>query len=105
MAATRIFPIAAAVLLAGVAAARAETIEVRIVDMAFVPAQVNAKVGDTVEWRNDDPYAHTATAKGQWDVAVAPKKTGETVLQQAGTFDYLCRYHPNMKGRITVTAP
>ena len=35
--------------------------------LAFVPAQVSAHVGDTIEWVNADFVAHTATARnGAW---------------------------------------
>jgi plastocyanin len=64
---------------------------------------VNAKVGDTVEWINKDPYAHTATARnGDWDVMIGPKKTARLVLKKPGTVDYYCKFHPNMKGKLII---
>lgn len=30
--------------------------------LKFVPAEIRVKVGDTVEWRNTQSYAHTVTA-------------------------------------------
>ncbi|MGH6682503.1 MAG: cupredoxin domain-containing protein [Pseudolabrys sp.] len=84
--------------------AHAETIQVIIEKLVFSPVNVTAKVGDTVEWVNKDILAHTATAASKdWDVMIGPKKTAQLVLKKAGTFDYICRFHPNMKGRITVT--
>ncbi len=32
-----------------------------------------------------------------------PNKTGSIVVKKAGTFDYFCKFHPNMKGKMTVT--
>ncbi|HET7805266.1 MAG TPA: cupredoxin family copper-binding protein [Pseudolabrys sp.] len=86
------------------APARAETIQVTIDKLVFAPAEVNARVGDTVEWVNKDPLAHTATAtNGDWNVVTAPKQSGRVVLKKAGVVDYFCKYHPNMKGRVVVT--
>ena len=49
--------------------ARAETIQVKIEKLAFMPSQVTAHVGDTIEWVNADFVAHTATARNSaWDV-------------------------------------
>jgi plastocyanin len=33
---------------------------------------------------------------------VLPGKTARLVVKKAGAFDYICRFHPNMKGRLTV---
>lgn len=85
--------------------ARAETIQVMVDKLVFVPAAVNAKVGDTIEWVNRDILAHTATVKGGPEVMIPAKKTARLMLQKAEAIDYYCRFHPNMKGRITVSAP
>ena len=97
----------AAALIVGATAipAHAATIQVVITNLEFSPAEVSAKVGDTIEWVNKDPFTHTATVDKAWEVVVAPKTTGRIVLQQAGGVDYYCRFHPNMKGRIVVTSP
>lgn len=61
-------------------------------------------MGDTLEWENGDIVAHTATSKeGGFDVNVLPGRKGSTVVKGPGTFSYICRYHPNMKGEIVVT--
>jgi plastocyanin len=86
-----------------IAAAHAETIQISMENLVISPAAASAKVGDTVEWVNKDILAHTATARnGEWDVTLPPKKTGGTVLQKAGTIEYYCRFHPNMKATLTV---
>jgi plastocyanin len=82
--------------------APAATIQVTIDQIAFGPVEIQAKVGDTIEWINKDIVAHTATVRGDWDVMVLPNKSARLVVKKAGTFDYFCRFHPNMKGRITV---
>ena len=84
--------------------AQAETIQVTIDKLVFAPADLNAKVGDTIEWVNKDVLAHTATAtNGAWNVVTGPTQSGRVVLKKAGAVDYFCKYHPNMKGRVVVT--
>jgi plastocyanin len=92
-----------AVVMAG--PARAEVIHVTMEQVAYVPAQISAYVGDTVEWDNKDIVAHTATARdNSWDVMVATNSKNSIVLKSAGTVAYYCRLHPNMVGEITVKA-
>lgn len=84
--------------------AHAATVQVTMENLVISPAEASAKVGDTVEWINQDIFAHTATAQnGDWDVTMPPKKTVTSVLKKAGTIDYYCRFHPNMKATLTVT--
>lgn len=80
----------------------AETIQVTIDKLAFSPANVEAKVGDTIVWVNRDAFAHTATVQGDWDILLPPGKSGRLTLKKAGAVDYFCRFHPNMKGHLTV---
>lgn len=83
--------------------ADAATIRISIDNLEFAPTAVTAAVGDTVEWINNDVFAHTATARnGDWDVATPPKKTVTLVLKKAGTIEYYCRFHPNMKATLTI---
>ena len=83
--------------------AQAATIEITMENLVISPAEVSAKVGDTVELINKDIFAHTATARnGDFDVTMPPKKTVTSVLNKAGTVEYFCRYHPNMKAVLTI---
>jgi plastocyanin len=43
--------------------AYAETIHVTIDQLIFSPVEIKAKVGDTIEWINNDIVAHTATVR------------------------------------------
>ena len=95
--------IVAAWMLAMSIPADAATIEITMENLVISPAEASAKVGDTVEWINKDVLAHTATARnGDWDVTLPPKKSGRVILKKAGTVDYYCRFHPNMKATLTV---
>lgn len=83
--------------------AHAATIQVVMENLVVSPAEVSAKVGDTVEWINRDVFAHTATARnGDFDVTMPPKKTVTSVLSKAGRIEYYCRYHPNMKAVLRI---
>ena len=98
------FLIVAALTLATSVSAHAATIQITMENLVISPAQASAKVGDPIEWINKDVLAHTATARnGDWDVVLPPKKNGTLVLKKAGTVDYYCRFHPNMKATLTVT--
>ena len=99
-----ILPIVAALMLGVSVSAQAGTIQISMEDLVISPAQATAKVGDTIEWINKDIFVHTATARnGDWDVTMPPKKTVTLVLKKAGSIDYYCRFHLNMKATLTVT--
>ena len=95
--------LAAALMLGMSVSVHAATIQVTMENLVISPAEVSAKVGDTIEWINKDIFAHTATARnGDWDVTIPPKKTVTLVLNKAGTVEYYCRFHPNMKATLNV---
>ena len=66
---------------------------------------ITVPVGTTVVWTNDDTTAHTVTAadksfdSGNMDQGASFSFT----FTKAGTFSYVCTYHANMKGTVTVT--
>jgi plastocyanin len=92
-------------VLGGSVPAKAETVQISMQNLEISPAEAKARVGDTVEWTNKDVLAHTATARnGDWDVMLPPKKSGTLVLKKAGTVEYYCRFHPNMKA-VLIVAP
>jgi plastocyanin len=97
---------AGAAVLAGGTLARAHngTVHVTIDKLAFQPAEIEVKAGETIEWTNRDPFAHTATVKGGWEVSIPPGKSATHVVTADDSVDYYCRFHPNMTGRIKVVA-
>ena len=103
MAPERCVVFAALLLAAACVPARAATVQITMENLEISPAAVSAEVGDTVEWSNKDVVVHSATARnGDFDVNLSPKKTGGVVLKKAGTVDYYCRYHPNMKATLKI---
>jgi plastocyanin len=94
----------ALILVVTTGAARADTIQVKMEKLGFVPAQISAHVGDTIEWVNSDFVAHTATARdGSWDVLIPVNAKRTVVLKTEGTVEYYCKFHPNMTGRSLVS--
>ena len=83
--------------------AEGRTHRVEMKDVAFAPARVTVHAGDSAAWDNRDIVAHTATSEGGgFDVDISAGGKGSAVMTRPGTFDYVCRYHPNMTGRIVV---
>jgi plastocyanin len=59
--------------------------------------------GDRVTWENTDLIVHTVTAPGELDSGdLAAGQSWTFVARRPGTFNYACRYHPNMKGTLIV---
>ena len=77
---------------------------VEIVEFAYDPVDVRVSVGGTVEWTNSDSAPHTATASddnfdtGSLDKGDAAKIT----FDEAGTFKYICTFHPFMNATVEV---
>ena len=95
--------IAAALTRAMSVSTDAATVQITMENLVISPAEASAKVGDTIEWINKDIFAHTATARnGDWDVTMPPNKTVTSVLRKAGTVEYYCRFHPNMKATLVI---
>jgi plastocyanin len=79
---------------------------VTIKDFSFAPATVTISAGDSVTWLNQGPTTHTATASdGSFDSGnLAKGKSYSKTFSSAGTFSYICKPHPFMKGKVVVTA-
>jgi plastocyanin len=86
--------------------AAATITEVSVVDVAFQPADIEVPAGTTVEWTNDDPFAHTVTARdGAFDSgSMDGGETFSQVFSEPGTVEYYCAIHPSMTGTVTVRA-
>lgn len=86
-----------------ITAVRAETIRITMDKLTYLPAEITAAVGDTIEWVNRDILDHTATARnGDWNVKIAAGEVKQMRLERVGAVDYYCIYHPNMMGRVLI---
>ncbi len=97
-------PLLAALVLTAAACAQAGTQVVVIKQMHFDPPQVTVQPGDTVEWKNEDIFTHTATADdNSFDSGeIAPGKSWQMTFSKAANVGYYCMLHPNMKASIVV---
>jgi plastocyanin len=78
---------------------------VEIKNFSFNPPEISVPVGGSVTWTNDDSTPHTATGLDREALQSGAIKPGESFTQKfdtAGTFEYFCEFHPNMKGTIVV---
>ena len=74
-------------------------------DRKFQPAVLTVKVGDTVEWRNDDIVPHTATSTepNKFDSGILlVGSSWKYVVTKRGTYSYNCTLHPNMTATLIV---
>ena len=91
------------------AAGGGETAEVGMKGIKFDPDSVTVKVGGTVNWTNNESVPHDVTKEDGPGADFSSGKgnmnqgdTYERVLTEAGTINYVCTVHPNMKGTVTV---
>jgi plastocyanin len=90
----------------GHAAAHTAVHTVVIDGMRFIPQTLEVKPGDTVVWRNKDPFPHTATATatggGPDSPAIAAGASWKFTAKKRGSFPYLCTLHRTMTGTLVV---
>ena len=85
--------------------ASAESVAVEIKDLSFNPPEITVPAGGSVTWTNGDTVPHTATGLDREALqsgAIAPGETFTQTFDTAGTFEYFCEFHPNMKGSVVV---
>ena len=83
-----------------------DEITVTIKGFAFQPAEVDAKVGQTIKWVNEDDAPHNAVAQNGGNLKTKTFEKGGSdtfTLDAPGTIQYICTVHPQMKGTIKVT--
>ena len=90
---------------AGPAAQAAPTVHTIVIDgMRFIPQTVEVEAGDTVVWRNKDPFPHTvmATAPGPASPPIAAGASWRYKAAKAGNYPYLCTLHSTMTATLVV---
>ncbi len=71
-------------------------------NMKFDPSTLEVKVGDTVEWKNEDITPHTATSATFDSASIDPDQTWRHTFTESGNFPYTCTFHPQMKAAVLV---
>lgn len=81
------------------------TASVEIKSFAFNPATLTISKGTTVTWTHRDtaPHTVTSTANVFSSETLTQGKTFSYTFNEAGTFEYYCSIHTNMKGKVIVT--
>ena len=75
---------------------------VSIGSSSFSPSTITVKSGATVTWTNNANDVHTVTANnGSFNSGdLDYYKTYSRTFTQAGTYQYHCAHHANMKGSV-----
>lgn len=68
----------------------------------FVPDTLEVNVGDVVTFVNGDTTEHAIEVGGEDLGTVVHGETVEWTAEEPGTYELICRIHPNMTGEITV---
>jgi plastocyanin len=78
--------------------------EISIQNFQFVPAILTVKAGTSVTWVNRDEEPHNVVSLERMfrSKAIDGGDKFSVVLDNPGTFNYLCAVHPHMRGKIVV---
>lgn len=81
-----------------------ETMEVKIDNFTFGPAELTVGVGTTITWTNRDDIPHTvvSTDKVFKSKVLDTDETFSSTFSTPGTFTYFCSIHPKMTGKVVV---
>jgi plastocyanin len=84
--------------------APATTTDVTITDNKFEPATVTITAGTAVRWTNKGSHKHTVTSSNDTRDSgdIAAGQDFAATFAKPGTFEYYCRHHKDMKGKVIV---
>jgi plastocyanin len=78
---------------------------VEIKSFAFNPETINISKDQTVTWTQFDPIPHTITSLNSSVLNSPSLSSGQTfsyTFNETGTFEYYCKFHSSMKGKVIV---
>ena len=80
------------------------TYNINIENFSFSKNSISIKKGDTVVWTNKDSAPHTVTGMngGINSGTLGLGQSYSYTFTTAGTWSYLCHFHPSMTGKIIV---
>jgi plastocyanin len=76
--------------------------QVSMRNLQFYPVTLQVKKGDVIEWKNDDLVPHTATSASFNSGTIVSGQSWRHTFTDAGSFPYVCTFHPQMKGVVIV---
>lgn len=81
-----------------------ETIDVKIDNFTFGPAELTVKAGTTITWTNRDDIPHTVVSsdKAFKSKVLDTDEKFSSTFRTPGTFSYFCSIHPKMTGKVVV---
>jgi plastocyanin len=80
-----------------------KAVAVQAVGFGFSPKEITVAVGDTVKFHNADMVPHNVTSGTAFNSdSLMPNGDWQWVADKAGRLEYVCAYHPTMKGTIVV---
>lgn len=98
---------ASALTMLGVAltgpTASAESADVSMQNLQYVPNEVTIEVGDSVTWTNNGTEPHSADGQGWQSPEIPPGGSFTRTFDSAGTYEVQCRFHPDMTMTVEVT--
>lgn len=81
-------------------------VEVSMANLAYSPATVTIKVGDSVRWTNVEATPHTVTSTlVNYKYDSGTLRQGQSFTQKytlPGTYSYKCAFHGAMRGTVVV---
>jgi amicyanin len=81
-------------------------VKVSIENFDFAPKELVVPAGTTVTWVNADDVPHTVTSTASPPLfdsrTLRANDTFSFTFQAAGTYEYFCKAHPSMTGKVVV---
>jgi amicyanin len=81
-------------------------VKVSIANSVFAPKELIVTAGTTVTWVNADDVPHTVTSTASPPLfdsrTLRADHTFSFEFKTAGTYDYFCKVHPDMTGKVVV---
>jgi plastocyanin len=83
-------------------AARSAARTVVMEAVSFQPAVLTLRLGESVTWRNADPFPHTATGAAFDSKSIAAGASWAYRPRARGELPYVCTLHPTMRAILRV---
>jgi plastocyanin len=82
-----------------------KSVDATMKDFEFVPASITVASGGTVTWTDKDSANHNVKFSDEAITGIdnlQQDQSGKVTFDAPGSYAFVCTYHPNMKGTVTV---